>query len=930
MPNIYTSKNVENGLTFDDLITKLLAYNPDQWGYTEQDFNNIKTDFNVSENSLYNLPLGNYKLKNMPNSPFNSEFVNVKILMGTGNNKLAICSIGGSIDYGTNPSETNPNGSGWKDLSTEKRQIIDAAIIVVSDTAPVGPFNNGIPLWVDTSKAYITGEIFLKILSGNDTWTSYTVTDSMDMSIYDKNGLKKDPYKEVMNEVEKFIGDYAEIIMHINNELKLIHIDASDREYFDTYLLTSENVAKYFEKGGEFYTEMVEYIKSTITTTTGLDTSVVSANFNTLKESLKSHYDNHVTEKDVENWNNKAAADHIHNLDPNVTVDISDITFDDSTIPDAAIPDSVKERPVPITSLLVLRNVDTSLLESTYHNGNMLYLANGNAGYDFYKIVDNSYFNTDDYMKGVKKFSVEIDEVNFADAIKVPSNGYTLADYGITDALSRSDLAKLEKSYEDELKCEIIPSNLTAEAVGTSDLYVAVQDQMSPGSRHQLIYIFVSIDTNKDLDGDVFIFLYKNQAVKAMVSSLPHSATSSDWNAICYGKDKFVAIAGGTRNWLSNFNSDKFAYSTDGITWTQGTMPADRVWNSVCYGKDKFVALTTYLKTNAYGGANAFAYSSDGITWTQGNLPVSKEWNSVCYGKDKFVAIAGNAGYPDNAFAYSSDGITWTQGTLPVKCALSDICYGKDKFVAIDFNHGAGYSSDGITWSFNNLETISSSLVSVCYGNDKFVAITNRSNTFIYSIDGINWVSGLVNSPALYGPVICYGDNKFVISNGGQMGDIIYSSDGITWSSNYLITPPAFGPVALMSLPRISYCKDKFMLLDGSSSYYNYFNFVSQNINAIDLYQGRISDRNTDDIFTIKNKVNLELTNTILNKFYGDSYGNKFHIKIYWDPERGLVFASPNMVSKLITADFINKNELTESASEALIKRGRAIDEKLS
>ena len=108
----------------------------------------------------------------------------------------------------------------------------------------------------------------------------------MDMSINDKNGLKKDPYKEVMNEVEKFIGDYTEIIMHINYELKLIHIDASDREYFDTYLLTSENVAKYFEEGGEFYNEMVEYVKSTIATTTGLDTSAVSTNFNTLKESF--------------------------------------------------------------------------------------------------------------------------------------------------------------------------------------------------------------------------------------------------------------------------------------------------------------------------------------------------------------------------------------------------------------------------------------------------------------------------------------------------------------------------------------------------------------------------------------------------------------------------------------------------------------------
>ena len=70
------------------------------------------------------------------------------------------------------------------------------------------------------------------------------------------------------------------------------------------------------------------------------------------------------------------------------------------------------------------------------------------------------------------------------------------------------------------------------------------------------------------------------------------------------------------------------------------TLPVSLRWYSVCYGKDKFVAVASTTKI--------FAYSSDGITWTQGTMPVSKEWNSVCYGKDNFVVVAVNS----NIFAH--------------------------------------------------------------------------------------------------------------------------------------------------------------------------------------------------------------------------------------------------------------------------------------
>ena len=140
------------------------------------------------------------------------------------------------------------------------------------------------------------------------------------------------------------------------------------------------------------------------------------------------------------------------------------------------------------------------------------------------------------------------------------------------------------------------------------------------------------------------------------------SSTSRRWQSVCYGNDKFVAVASDT---------NYFAYSTDGINWTEGTISStSRDWHSVCYGNGKFVAVAydTY-----------FAYSTDGITWTEGTISnTSRRWCSVCYGNGKFVTVA-DEGY----FAYSTDGITWTEGKTNISSIYTRcICYGEIPLVS--------------------------------------------------------------------------------------------------------------------------------------------------------------------------------------------------------------------------------------------------------
>ena len=148
--------------------------------------------------------------------------------------------------------------------------------------------------------------------------------------------------------------------------------------------------------------------------------------------------------------------------------------------------------------------------------------------------------------------------------------------------------------------------------------------------------------------------------------------SSEIWQSVCYGNDEFVAVA---------TNSNKAAYSVDGITWTAATLPSSESWWSVCYGNDEFVAVAT--------NSNKAVYSADGITWTAAKLPVPESWQSVCYGNGKFVAVA----YGGSKAVYSADGITWTAATLPGSEGWQSVCYGNGKFVAVaDESNKAAYA----------------------------------------------------------------------------------------------------------------------------------------------------------------------------------------------------------------------------------------------
>ena len=211
----YISTSIENGLTFDDLVRNLLAYKPEQWGYTEQDYNKISEEFGTTSNSLYWLPMGNYRIKNIPNSPLDSEFVNISVFDSTAGKNI-ILTNGSKNRYLGKVSSENDSVT-WTDITNKGSDGKDLILFHVGETAPA----NTSMMWVDTSKLETINEISLKYYNGT-SWVSYSFNGVMLQDVYDEKGLKKDPYAEVEVALEKYAGEYKIKIHNIEHydELK--------------------------------------------------------------------------------------------------------------------------------------------------------------------------------------------------------------------------------------------------------------------------------------------------------------------------------------------------------------------------------------------------------------------------------------------------------------------------------------------------------------------------------------------------------------------------------------------------------------------------------------------------------------------------------------------------------------------------------------
>lgn len=198
------------------------------------------------------------------------------------------------------------------------------------------------------------------------------------------------------------------------------------------------------------------------------------------------------------------------------------------------------------------------------------------------------------------------------------------------------------------------------------------------------------------------------------------------------------------------------ATSTDGVTWTMGTLPA---------GATPIHGLIAGTRLIALGEAGALYASTNGQTWTA-LTPLNNgvgTLNAGVYGNNDYVAV-GDSGY----IAFSTDSIAWehaqviTSGGVGVN--LHGVAWTGNLFVAVGDNATISTSTNGTTWSAPRTSAITGSLRSVAVSSAGTIVVVGDQGIET-STDGLTWTARNASGVAALDGV-AFGNGAFVAVGG--------------------------------------------------------------------------------------------------------------------------------------------------------------------
>ncbi len=234
--------------------------------------------------------------------------------------------------------------------------------------------------------------------------------------------------------------------------------------------------------------------------------------------------------------------------------------------------------------------------------------------------------------------------------------------------------------------------------------------------------------------------------------------------ALATSGDIFVGVSG-----------NNVQVTTNGINWV-GIYISSNALKGIGYANNCFIAV---------GDHGSIFTSTDGMIWTDRSVPTTGGFRGVAYGSGVYVAV-GDIG------ATSGDGVSWSlnSGNPPVQ--LQRVVYGNGVFVAAGdsapFYYNASlYSSvDGINWrlSWSSGDLYAPTLA---YGNGEFLAFSGV--TPLKSPDGVNWYPSGTTLPWVAAtwsyypepwnwyapPALCFYQGTFLL--GGKNGILMQSGN---------------------------------------------------------------------------------------------------------------------------------------------------------
>lgn len=221
-----------------------------------------------------------------------------------------------------------------------------------------------------------------------------------------------------------------------------------------------------------------------------------------------------------------------------------------------------------------------------------------------------------------------------------------------------------------------------------------------------------------------------------------------------------------------------------------------------------------YLGT--YSGSTAVPYSTDGISWSVGTLPFAtggglssaktsyngSAWVTLLGGNTNTTRIARATGTPATFSAQTSSNNSYPAQTIAYNGTIFCVANGGAAGTTVET------SPDGITWTSRTTPSYTTGNV-VALGN-LFILVDSISTATSYytSTDGVTWTTRSLPVTAAY-PVIC-GSSVVLYNN---VGKAAISSDGINWTTYTMSMPGISGTVSSIE----SGPSGKYMVAGGAS-----------------------------------------------------------------------------------------------------------------
>jgi hypothetical protein len=258
----------------------------------------------------------------------------------------------------------------------------------------------------------------------------------------------------------------------------------------------------------------------------------------------------------------------------------------------------------------------------------------------------------------------------------------------------------------------------------------------------------------------------------------PDSFENQGWRSITYGGGQFTVVS----------EYGDIMISEDGQDWDyyEEAIESSDI-TDIAYGNGIFVICSDESNDDFYG---KIWTSTDGINWSEQTIPVSREWDQVTYAGGRFIAIGESYDY-DGEYVVSDDGVNWTSydnGVYSVK-AMS---FGNGIFLEFGDNDNishevfitTGRSTALLTLTGNATNHLNSDDIDDIVFNFTDEAFANTAASDV--TNAVNASSG-IGIDFIKDPAIVYSGNGFAetIDNDGEVsGSILITLTGENFSDD--------------------------------------------------------------------------------------------------------------------------------------------------